>query len=276
METPLTAVLTEITPRMSSTQATQQERDVNLTDVLRGPLQCQRIERLRMGREWMQDNGLAMERLVSVTHARKARRIRLRFRVYADAQDFRAYANSRAAMTGSTHRALIETNSARFSVASWNCNGGLAASIHTPMYRDLVLSNDVTFFQETHMAPGQEDILDLPRGFHPVARSRPWRHPLGGVTVIIRDTVKYRICDEIMHPDILVLELPSLILICSYLVPENSRWESWTHVDPKTWLGEAIEYLCLAIQGIHDYRRPERAYRPATSSGIALSTSVSR
>ncbi|PPQ76461.1 hypothetical protein CVT26_012897 [Gymnopilus dilepis] len=118
--------------------------------------------------------------------------------------------------------------------------------ITNPNFVRVIKTTSICFFQETYLAPGEEQALILPPGFHVVAKSRPWRSgvrlPGGGVAAIIANDVDYKVCEAISGPDLLVLDLGSLYIINAYLLPSRSDWTKWSVVDPELKLAEALAF----------------------------------
>lgn len=101
------------------------------------------------------------------------------------------------------------------------------------------------------MRPEQEDSLPLPDGYCIVAMSRPdparLRRAYGGIAAVINTDVIFEIMKHSSAPDLLVLDLPDLYIIGSYLLPSGSNWRSWSEVNPETRLREAVT-LCCAMR----------------------------
>ena len=76
--------------------------------------------------------------------------------------------------------------------------------------------NDITIFQETFLRPGDENCIDLPRGYSIVSMARPqtadFQQAWGGLAAVISDSVEYTVRHDLSAPDMIVIELETLIL----------------------------------------------------------------
>nr|GAT47627.1 predicted protein [Mycena chlorophos] len=133
---------------------------------------------------------------------------------------------------------------------AWNIDGRLALKLTDPDFVEIVKEADIVFIQETFMRNDEELTLDLPQGYDVVARARPdipgsnaiW----GGVTVLIRRGIEYRVVEHLTAPDIIVLDLGNMFFVGSYVLPAGSNWQAWTDIDPKIRLAEALTYCSSA------------------------------
>ncbi|KAJ7601392.1 hypothetical protein DFH06DRAFT_1154162 [Mycena polygramma] len=160
-----------------------------------------------------------------------------------------AYAKQRDGNTGSgkqksrDHRPCLN-------IITWNIHGRLAVKIEDPEIIELIVSHDIVVFLETFLRPGEEQTLQLPRGYVVVAMSRPDRPGLksawGGVAAVIKIGVQYKLCAELSGPDLIVLDLVDTFLVGAYLLPASSNWQDWSAVDPTIRFQEALTACSLS------------------------------
>ncbi|KAJ7696727.1 hypothetical protein B0H17DRAFT_1197835 [Mycena rosella] len=82
-----------------------------------------------------------------------------------------------------------------------------------------------------------------------MARSRSnggrMRRPYGGVAVVMKASIRFKIIEEISGPDLIALELEKLYLIGTYLLPAGTPWGDWSEVDPQTRFSEALAWFAV-------------------------------
>ncbi|KAK7054062.1 hypothetical protein R3P38DRAFT_2478736, partial [Favolaschia claudopus] len=134
------------------------------------------------------------------------------------------------------------------SIMSWNIQGNLCVKLYSPEFEDLIKENDIVVLQETHLLPDDEECLATPKGFYALSVCRKltgsWERHGGGVTAFIRNGIQAS-KSPLSSPDILVLDLITCWLVGAYILPERSRWQQFTDVNPEHKLDETVA-LCAA------------------------------
>ncbi|PBK62243.1 hypothetical protein ARMSODRAFT_1061650 [Armillaria solidipes] len=120
------------------------------------------------------------------------------------------------------------------SLCSWNINGHLPLKIRG------------------------EDVKRVPDNYFAIFRSRPYTRgkPWGGLCAIIRDELRYLVIDELLRPDLLVLQLPCCYLVAGYVAPTSSKVCTRAVVPPFQYFTEALTFLAsnsdLPLVGLTD------------------------
>jgi exonuclease III len=135
----------------------------------------------------------------------------------------------------------------RLCIKCWNIAGNLAISLTHPLFLKSLMKYTVNIFQETHLVPGQEDVLTLPDGYRvfSIAQqpSSAFRRQWGGVIAIVTNDVRVSLRPELSGPDVMVLDFGDFTLINVYLLPDASPWTSWTSVHLLERLVESLTIL---------------------------------
>lgn len=132
-----------------------------------------------------------------------------------------------------------------------NVNGHLAVKLRRPPVISLIKSCHILALQETWLRPEEHNALkkDLPKGYTLISVPRPEKanmnHGYGGVAAIVHESLQYTVRSDLSGSDQLVLEMPSVFVVCSYLPCANSRIDNatWTLVEPVQRLEELITGL---------------------------------
>ncbi|KAF7354570.1 Reverse transcriptase domain-containing protein [Mycena sanguinolenta] len=134
-------------------------------------------------------------------------------------------------------------------ILAWNIHGRLALKLTDEEIIEMIKANDITIFQETFLRPGDENCVDLPRGYSIVSMARPktadFQQAWGGLAAVISDSVEYTVRHDLSAPDMIVIEFDALFLIGVYLPPPGSPWNQWADTDPEQRL-EQVVTLCSA------------------------------
>jgi len=131
-------------------------------------------------------------------------------------------------------------------ILSWNVHGDLAIKLTSPEFVNFLLLFDVCLLQETHLRAQQSDSLPVPEGFALYSVCRPCRddlgHPGGGVAAFVRSSLECKVREDIAShaPDMLVLDLVSFSILCSYIPPESSPWHNWAQTKPIQRFSELV------------------------------------
>nr|GAT42335.1 predicted protein [Mycena chlorophos] len=135
----------------------------------------------------------------------------------------------------------------------WNVYHDFELKMRSKDFRSKLQGYDILFFAETDMREGEEDYIDVPRGFVLVSLPRKARlrrsRRGGGVALLIRETLVFK-KSPLTSPEILVLDMGSLWIIGAYIPPASSRWEGWTDVAPFQRLWETAA-LCSQNENKH-------------------------
>jgi hypothetical protein len=98
----------------------------------------------------------------------------------------------------------------------WNIFHDFTLKLTSKEFHSLLMPNDIMFFAETDMLPGEEDSADVPRGYTLVSLPRKPRLQTNrrgrGIALLIRDDIDF-IKSHLSSPDILVLDLGLMWLI---------------------------------------------------------------
>ncbi|OJT05542.1 hypothetical protein TRAPUB_3629 [Trametes pubescens] len=114
-----------------------------------------------------------------------------------------------------------------------------------PSYRETLAQWDVLLLQETHLRPGQEDQIELPRGFQCMALSREAASDFGsqggGLFAIFRDTVPVINVTPTAESEIMLLRVGDILLANIYLPPASSPWVAHMQQCPVEHLLECLQ-----------------------------------
>ncbi|KAF5311308.1 hypothetical protein D9611_012569 [Ephemerocybe angulata] len=126
---------------------------------------------------------------------------------------------------------LDNTASHRVSIRSWNIHGNFALRMACSDFFEEISQYDIHFFQETHMHSDWFGTVKEVEGQD------------GGVVALVRDGLGFVKSDELSSVDVLVLESPELVLVGVYILPEGSRWGTFTDISPFVELEELMVSL---------------------------------
>lgn len=114
-----------------------------------------------------------------------------------------------------------------------------------PEFRDTLAQWDVVLLQETFLRPGQENQLELPRGFQCQALSRvvadDFSQQGGGLLVLYRDTIPVRNVTPPSETEVMLLRIGDILLANIYIPPPQSPWLAHSSTPP-------IEHLLECLQ----------------------------
>jgi hypothetical protein len=122
-------------------------------------------------------------------------------------------------------------------VAYLNIHGSLGPKLRDKSFVKVLNSYDVVFLAETWLNPEEEETILLPKGYSVLSFPRPpykgFRTNTGGIAIMMRESVNYKVCQELSGPDIAVLDALDFYIIGVYLPLSGSDWSRWSEEDPK-------------------------------------------
>jgi exonuclease III len=134
-------------------------------------------------------------------------------------------------------------------VLSWNIDGNTALKLSCPLFTKKLKMFHIAFLQETHLSANQADSIIIPEGWHFLSITRNYFHTFhrqfGGILAVIRDDIVYKHRRDLSSPDIIVIELNSLFIVNAYILPELSKWDTFTLVNPFDKLTETLHVLSV-------------------------------
>lgn len=111
---------------------------------------------------------------------------------------------------------------------SWNVHGNLALKVSTAWFQDEICRWDLLLFQETHLHPGQEAQLPLPRGYGCVALARPesphLSHQQGGLLAVFCNSLAVEDITPPVETELMLLRVAGICIVNVYLPPISSPW----------------------------------------------------
>ncbi|KAJ3504030.1 hypothetical protein NMY22_g18054 [Coprinellus aureogranulatus] len=160
-------------------------------------------------------------------------------------------------LTGASHEPPIDTldpptcvDNAKCTVALrlWNVNGGFLVKMACSDFREEIKRYDVNIFQETKLEKDHVGMIEAIEGFDLWSVEREYKQDSdaqwGGVVVLAREELNLRRCEEMISPDILVLQSDEFVLVGAYILPEGGeRWRKFADVSPYEKLEEVLTLL---------------------------------
>ncbi|KAM5531363.1 hypothetical protein V8D89_014956, partial [Ganoderma adspersum] len=120
----------------------------------------------------------------------------------------------------------------------------MALRATTQWFQHFLMQCDILLLQETHLAPEEENQLQLPAGYKCYALSRPQsaagKHQGGGLLAIYCTTLHVLILTPLGETEVMLLRVDNLLIVNMYLPPPSSPWITHLGLIPE-------EHLCWVL-----------------------------
>lgn len=164
-----------------------------------------------------------------------------------------------------------------------NIHGDCLLKISSPEIQTLLKKVDILCLQETHLRPGQEDNLALPRGYNVLAIARPVPPSLaqlgGGVAIIYKASLTVELVNCLSDVDILTIAIDDITIMNAYIPPATANWENWAKTAPMERFTELLttaahtESMFLLLGDLNARTASEQSY-PHTQTRTSVDTTI--